>query len=87
MDEPTSIRMGSHIIYVIFCLNWLEKREFLKSTFWRNIQRNEAVHVDDQEIPKSNHFLFLESSFIIDGGIEEVVIHRIKVGWSKTWTS
>ena len=44
---------------------------------------NEVVKIDNQEIPKSEHFRYLGSIISKDGELCDDVTHRIKVGWLK----
>jgi hypothetical protein len=46
----------------------------------------ERVMIQDQEIPKSDHFRYLGSIISSDGEIADDVTHRIQVGWLK-WRS
>ena len=63
------------------------KTEYMECTFSNSGSRdNEAVKIEDQEIPKREHFRYLGSMISRDGEIGDDVTHRIKVGWLK-WRS
>ena len=42
-----------------------------------------VVSIEDQEIPKSEQFRYLESILHAEGDIDADVTHRIKAGWTK----
>ena len=44
---------------------------------------NEAVKIDNQEMPKSEHFRYLGSMISKYGEFGDDVTHRIKVRWLK----
>ena len=63
------------------------KTEYMECIFSKNRKEREPiVHIDGQEIPKTNYFRYLGSIIRNDGEIENDIVHRIKSGWLK-WRS
>ncbi|XP_028118391.1 uncharacterized protein LOC114315957 [Camellia sinensis] len=60
------------------------KTEYMKYNFSNNNNGNRGqVKIENQELPKSEHFRYLESIITIAGEIGADVVHRIKVRWLK----
>ncbi len=57
------------------------KTEYMHCQFSENRTGDrEGVSLDGVVLPQSNHFKYLGSILLVDGGCEEDVSHRIKAG-------
>ena len=62
------------------------KTEYMKCKFSISNSNNESrgeVKIENQELPKSEHFHYLGSIITTAGEIDADVAHRIKAGWGK----
>lgn len=63
------------------------KTEYMECNFSNSRSRDDAeVKIDNQELPKKEHFRYLGSLISKDGELGDDVTHRIQVGWLK-WKS
>ncbi|GMP98111.1 hypothetical protein CsSME_00046122 [Camellia sinensis var. sinensis] len=63
------------------------KTEYMKCKFSNsNNEISGEVKIENQELPKSEHFRYLGSIITTAGEIDADVVHRIKAGWCK-WRS
>ena len=60
------------------------KTKYMECKFSQNRSRNErVVRIDNQDIPQSDHFRYLDSIMHKEGDIVDDVAHRIRAGWLK----